>query len=253
MSENTFNEARSFVSKWLFESRTRETRGMAWSSEHVYDAAQMADQFSDATRAELTRLREENAALETQCEDESLCTHNLILENEGLKDQLAEKDRRIAELEAHRCEVGLEDPNAMMAHLATLPAGDLRALNDDMQVRVDRRKNLKSTIAAQDAALVAMKEALDFSLFDPCKLCDPSVGVVCPGHAILTTTAPAAQEAERRIREAEAARIIALLESGETIHAEYDGRGVYGSELRVILGTQRAVSGANTEGEIKPA
>lgn len=41
----TYQEARAFVSNWLFESRDRKSGGMSWQSEHCEDAAQMIVQF----------------------------------------------------------------------------------------------------------------------------------------------------------------------------------------------------------------
>jgi hypothetical protein len=51
--EPTYQEARAFVSEWLFESKDRKSGGMPWQSEHCEDAAQMIVQFFNdrATKA----------------------------------------------------------------------------------------------------------------------------------------------------------------------------------------------------------
>ena len=56
--------------------------------------------------------------------------------------------------------------------------------------------------------------------------CQPLKSVSKP--ILRESTASRAAKAERE-------RIITLLESGETIHAEHDGRGIYGEELRQKL------------------
>ena len=46
-----------------------------------------------------------------------------------LDDRVTELEAEVASLRAHRCEVGMENPDATLAHLKSLPPEELESIN----------------------------------------------------------------------------------------------------------------------------
>lgn len=51
----------------------------------------------------------------------------------GIHNGITAMHNEILSLRSHRCEVGLEDPDAMLAHLQTLPPEEIEAINQAMK------------------------------------------------------------------------------------------------------------------------
>ncbi len=235
----------------------------------------------DALRAELTRLREENRDIDALL---PAGTAPVFTKVRVMVDGVAAQARRIAELEEEVLyrKTNFEQsclwpstiiesdqlmPDGRPCKLAVVPNWCIH------KVECNHAKNLKSAIAAQDAALLAMREALEAISLMSCRCIDdgkPCAGCTKTGreapivaYRAFTSTAPAAQEAERRVLERAWERIKPVLKGidqncvenrggwWETSTGAEFGAGVL-KEITAILGTQRAVSEANTDQPTQP-
>jgi hypothetical protein len=78
---------------------------------------------------EINTLTTRLAALEAFAHGATAVGGDQIERIKELEARVAELEAEVAALRAHRCEVGLEDPDAMLAHLKSLPPEELEALN----------------------------------------------------------------------------------------------------------------------------